>query len=142
LPDWPEIFVDTPMTTIEATESFDLGQVVVTGLSIKDSFSTATRVTQSEKFQIVVGHYPNYALGAIDADLLVAGHTHGGQVQVPWLGPIMTLSLVPRRWASGTTELDGGRTLIVSRGIGIERGFAPRLRFLCRPQLVIVDLTP
>jgi hypothetical protein len=142
LPDWPEIFVDTPMTAIETTESFDLGQVVVTGLSIKDSFSAATRVTPSEKFQIVVGHYPNYALGAIDADLLVAGHTHGGQVQVPWLGPIMTLSLVPRRWAAGTTQLDGGRTLIVSRGIGVERGFAPRLRFLCRPQLVIVDLVP
>ncbi|HEV7226187.1 MAG TPA: metallophosphoesterase [Pirellulales bacterium] len=142
LPDWPEIFVDTPITTIEATESFDLGQVVVTGLSVKDSFSAATRLGPSDKFQIVVGHYPNYALGTIAADLLVAGHTHGGQVQVPWLGPIMTLSLVPRRWASGTTRLEGGRTLIVSRGIGMERGFAPRLRFLCRPQLVIVDLVP
>ena len=142
LPDWPEIFVDTPITSIEATESFDLGQVVLTGLSVKDSFSTATRLAPSDKFQVVVGHYPNYALGTIEADLLVAGHTHGGQVQVPWFGPIMTLSLVPRRWASGTTRLDGGRTLIVSRGIGMERGFAPRLRFFCRPQLVIVDLVP
>jgi predicted MPP superfamily phosphohydrolase len=40
------------------------------------------------------------------------------------------------------TELSGERTLIVSRGIGMERGDAPRLRFLCRPQIVIVNLEP
>jgi hypothetical protein len=33
-------------------------------------------------------------------------------------------------------------TLIVSRGIGMERAAAPRLRFLCRPQIVVVELVP
>jgi uncharacterized protein len=140
LPDWPEIFVGTPITAIGQTRSFDLGEIIVTGLSIDDSKSTTTTVAARDKFQVVVGHYPNYALGPVAADLLVAGHTHGGQVQAPWLGPLMTLSLIPRSWAAGTTALSAGRTLIVSRGIGMERGFAPRLRFLCRPQLVIVDL--
>jgi predicted MPP superfamily phosphohydrolase len=142
LPDWPKIFVGTPIQFTEEMKTYDLGELVVTALSIDDSKATKTRVAANEKFQIVVGHYPNYALGPVDADLLVAGHTHGGQVQAPWLGPLMTLSLVPRSWAAGTTQLSGGRTLIVSRGIGMERGFAPRLRFLCRPQLVIVDLVP
>ncbi|HUY88944.1 MAG TPA: metallophosphoesterase [Pirellulales bacterium] len=142
LPDWEEIFVDTPIASVAETRSFDLGPLVVTALSIRDSFRTTTRVRAREKFQIVVGHAPNFALGPVEGDLLVAGHTHGGQVRAPWLGPLMTLSLVPRSWASGTTALEGGRTLIVSRGIGMERGFAPRLRFLCRPQLVIVDLLP
>ena len=142
LPDWEEIFVDTPITSTAATRSFDVGPLVVTALSMRDSFRKTTRVATSDKFQLVVGHAPNFALGPVEADLLVAGHTHGGQVRVPWLGPLITLSLVPRSWAAGTTALDGDRTLIVSRGIGMERGFAPRLRFLCRPQLVIVDLIP
>ena len=142
LPDWEEIFVDTPITSTAATRSFDVGPLVVMALSMRDSFRKTTRVPPSEKFQIVVGHAPNFALGPVEGDLLVAGHTHGGQVRAPWLGPLLTLSLVPRSWAAGTTALDGGRTLIVSRGIGMERGFAPRLRFLCRPQLVIVDLLP
>lgn len=142
LPDWQEIFVETPITAVADTRAFDLGPLVVTALGIKDSFRTTTRVAASEKFQIVVEHAPNFALGPVEGDLLVAGHTHGGQVRAPWLGPLLTLSLVPRSWAAGTTTLDDGRTLIVSRGIGMERGFAPRLRFLCRPQLVIVDLLP
>ena len=41
-----------------------------------------------------------------------------------------------------TTRLANGSTLVVSRGIGMERGTAPRLRFLCRPEIAIVDLVP
>jgi hypothetical protein len=99
-------------------------------------------VGPSERFHIVLGHSPNFALGRVDADLLVAGHTHGGQVRLPWIGPLMTLSAVPRAWAAGTTRLDSGRTLVVSRGVGMERGDAPRLRFLCRPEIVIVEIVP
>ena len=95
-----------------------------------------------ESFHIAMGHSPNFSLGQVEADLLIAGHTHGGQVQLPLVGPLVTLSQVPRSWASGVTEIEPGRTLIVSRGIGMERGNAPRMRFLCRPQLVILDLLP
>jgi hypothetical protein len=49
---------------------------------------------------------------------------------------------VPLAWADGVTELAPGRTLVVSRGIGMERGYAPRLRFNCRPEIVIIDLVP
>ena len=89
-----------------------------------------------------MGHSPNFSLGEIQADLLIAGHTHGGQVRLPLLGPVMTLSAVPRAWASGVTEIKPGKTLIVSRGVGMERHNAPRLRFLCRPEIVIVELLP
>jgi predicted MPP superfamily phosphohydrolase len=37
-------------------------------------------------------------------------------------------------------EIAQGKTLIVSRGMDVERGHAPRLRFFCRSQLVILDL--
>ncbi len=83
-----------------------------------------------------------FALGSVPADLLIAGHTHGGQVRLPLIGAIMTLSRIPRRWAAGLTDLPGGGRLLVSRGTGMERANAPRLRFLCRPELVVIDLTP
>jgi len=74
--------------------------------------------------------------------LSLAGHTHGGQVRLPVLGPVTTLSSVPRRYAAGLSVRPAGGHLFVSRGIGMERENAPRLRFLCRPQLVVIDLLP
>jgi hypothetical protein len=81
-------------------------------------------------------------MGHIEADLLLAGHTHGGQVRLPWIGTLTTGCLVPRAWAAGMTELPNGGKLIVSRGTGRERGESPQIRFLCRPELVVIDLVP
>jgi len=139
---WERIFSGLPVTTIERSRTMDLGPLTLTALSLRASADTRLSVPGVDGFHIVVGHVPNFARGAVKADLLIAGHTHGGQVQLPPIGPAMTLSDVPRDWASGVTEITPGKTLIVSRGIGMERGYAPRLRFLCRPQLVIVDLQP
>ena len=141
-PDWPRIFEGLPVTPVETSETFALDGLQVTALSLPDSFDPGLRISPREEFHIAFGHGPDFALGEIGADLLVAGHTHGGQVRLPLLGPVITLSRIPRSWATGRTELPGGRTLIVSRGIGMERAGAPRLRFLCRPQLVFVDLVP
>jgi hypothetical protein len=44
--------------------------------------------------------------------------------------------------AISVTALPDGGTLVVSRGIGMERSDVPRIRFLCRPELVILDLLP
>jgi hypothetical protein len=144
--DWPDqwraIFAGVPVTLLETTSSLDVGPLVLTALSLQDAANTALVVNARDEFQLVLGHTPNFSLGRIEADLMIAGHTHGGQVQLPFVGPLMTLSAVPRAWASGLTEVAPGKTLIVSRGIGMERRNAPRLRFLCRPELVIVDLAP
>jgi len=139
---WMRIFDGLPATTIEATTSYDLGPVKLTGLAMMDAFGTSLTLPLEEQFHIVMGHSPNFALSPGTGDLLIAGHTHGGQVQLPLIGPLLTLTVVPRNWASGVTEIDAGTTLIVSRGIGMERADAPRLRFLCRPELVVVDLVP
>lgn len=139
---WPELFEDLPVVVINSTDSFDLGAFYLTGLSIHDSFSTQTRVIQKDKYHIVLGHSPNFSLGDVEADLLLAGHTHGGQVQLPFIGPIFISSVVPRQWASGMTEISKGKMLVVSQGIGLERMDAPRMRFLCRPEIVVIDLVP
>jgi len=142
--DWPEIFEGTGVEWTKETREYRNGDVQITALSLMESeYEYASpEIGSTERFHIVLGHIPNFALGNAQADLLVAGHTHGGQVRLPGMGPLITLSRIPRSWAAGVTQLTGDQTLIVSRGIGMERGRAPRLRFLCRPELVIVDVVP
>ncbi len=139
---WPRLFRDLPVRPVLVTTGYDVGEIRLTALGLFDSFDTTLEVPASDRFHVVVGHAPDFALGRVQADLLIAGHTHGGQVRLPFLGPPITFSRVPRAWAAGATGLPGGGALIVSRGIGMERGRAPRLRFLCRPELVIVDVEP
>lgn len=141
---WMEIFQDAGVRAVGETRSFDLGEVQLTCLGLRDSYRTSPvrYPPTGGRFHILLGHVPNFALGNGDADLIVAGHTHGGQLQLPWLGPVVTNSRLPRKLAHGFNVLPGGGKMIVSRGIGMERGYAPRFRFLCRPELVVVELVP
>jgi predicted MPP superfamily phosphohydrolase len=139
---WSEIFQGLEVKTFEETETIDLGPLLLTGLDCVDSSDANFQVAGGDKFHLVMGHYPNYSLGEIKGDLLLAGHTHGGQIQLPGIGPLLTNSLVPRSWASGLTEIEPGKYLLVSNGIGLERGYAPEMRFLCRPEVIIMTLFP
>ncbi|MGD0900706.1 MAG: metallophosphoesterase [Thermoguttaceae bacterium] len=141
---WLESFKGLGYTIAAASRSFELGGLRLTCLSLTDSFDASLEVRGGDagQFHVVLGHCPNFALGHVEADLLLAGHTHGGQVRLPLLGPLVTLSRVPRAWVAGLTTLDHDRHLLVSRGLGMERGNAPPMRFCCRPELVVIDLVP
>lgn len=143
-PTWPAVFAGLDAAVAQDTIAVEWGDLCLTCLSLGDSRRTDAVVNNPEpsKYHVVLGHSPDFALGRVDADLLLAGHTHGGQVRLPLVGPVMTMCHLPRAWVAGRTRLPGGATLIVSRGIGLERGHAPRLRFLCRPELVVIDLVP
>ncbi len=96
---------------------------------------------------IVVGHAPDYMNAVIEGEarpdaVMLAGHTHGGQVVVPGFGPLLTLTSVPRAIAAGGHFHFGPSHLIVSRGVGLERGYAPRIRLFCRPELVVLEFRP
>lgn len=94
--------------------------------------------------KILMSHYPDTILNANNSkpDLILAGHTHGGQVCLPFIGPIITLSNVPRNIASGGLHLYNGIKIIVSRGLGMEGHVAPRIRILDKPHLVLLELVP
>ncbi|MBI5597059.1 MAG: metallophosphoesterase family protein [Elusimicrobia bacterium] len=92
---------------------------------------------------VLLFHYPDIGPEAAKAgfDLVLAGHTHGGQVRVPFYGALMTLSAYGKRFEAGLYRL-GATAMYVSRGLGMEGGIAPRVRFLCRPELAVIDLLP
>jgi hypothetical protein len=92
--------------------------------------------------RIVMGHAPDFVAnlaGRTAVDLALAGHTHGGQVVIPFFGPPLTFSRLPRRYAGDLHDYRG-IPLHVSRGIGMERGSAPQIRFLCPPEVCLVDV--
>jgi len=74
-------------------------------------------------------------------DLMVAGHTHGGQVALPWYGAIVTLSKYGKQYEAGLYSI-GTTHLYVNRGIGMEGGIAPRVRFFARPEITVLELVP
>ena len=94
--------------------------------------------------RIVLAHRPDVARdlrAGTRVDLVVAGHTHGGQVQLPLVGPVITYSDVPRAVAGGGLhDLGGGRRVYVSRGVGMERDQAPPVRFLAPPEVTVLRL--
>jgi predicted MPP superfamily phosphohydrolase len=76
------------------------------------------------------------------ADLIVAGHTHGGQVCVPGYGALVTNCDLPRAQASGVSlwkHAMRAAYLNVSAGLGTSI-YAP-VRFACKPEAVLLTLT-
>ncbi len=88
-------------------------------------------------FRVALAHSPDqYAWArARDVDLMLAGHMHGGQVRLPWLGAILAPSPQGVRYASGVFY-EPPTVLHVSRGLS---AMFP-LRVNCRPEATLLVL--
>lgn len=100
-----------------------------------------TSVLPSESFNIFLFHYPSIAdyLSKVPVDLFMCGHTHGGQVRLPFYGAIITRSLTGKKYECGhykVKEMD----MYVNRGIGMVGGNAPKIRFMCKPEISVINI--
>jgi predicted MPP superfamily phosphohydrolase len=97
-----------------------------------------------DALNIVMGHRPDYLTRLTNQpiDLCLAGHTHGGQVRLPWIGALATSSNAPREWSRGFREV--GRTrLNVSAGIGASHNKGlPSIRINCPPEMTLIRFVP
>jgi len=152
--DWPELLAGTRvrcLTSEIATVDLPGGRrLSLVGLTLQQSRGAAPSAIRAlverapaADLRVVIGHRPDFVValgGLLHVDLALAGHTHGGQVVIPGLGPPVTHSSLPRRYASGLNSYEG-IPLHVSTGIGMERRNAPQIRFLCPPEVAVLDLT-
>jgi len=97
----------------------------------------------ADAFCLVLYHYPDgiETFAAAGADLVCCGHTHGGQVALPFYGALVTLSRFGKRFEAGLYR-EGDTWMYVSRGIGMEGGPAPRIRFCARPEVTLFEIAP
>lgn len=91
----------------------------------------------SPQKRILLSHYPAAAKGITDRtyDLILAGHSHGGQVRFPFIGPLIVPYGV-EGYDAGLYSTPAG-PLHVSVGIGT---FFLPVRFLCRPELAVIEI--
>lgn len=114
-------------------------------LSLRDAPAGATR--------IFLAHNPEFFAhvwkgGEWHAELGLAGHTHGGQIQLPFYGAPVTLTKIGRRYADGVFGPEQFSPqfqwrvdrFVVCAGLGMEGGFAPRVRLLRPPQVMLLTL--
>ena len=93
------------------------------------------------RFTILLYHSPDLAPEAARAgvDLQLSGHTHGGQVRLPFFGALYASSLYGKQLEIARRQL-GNLTLYVTRGLGMEGKGAPRVRFLCPPEITFWEI--
>ncbi|KAH3757663.1 DNA repair exonuclease [Pelomyxa schiedti] len=93
----------------------------------------------AEDWRVFLYHSPDLCEEIVGADLLLSGHTHGGQFAVPFFGPLVALSRFNRKYARGLHRVSGRSSFIyINPGIGVE----PMIpwRFCMRPEVTVIDL--
>lgn len=89
---------------------------------------------------ILLSHEPDFADHTVGrkVDLVLSGHTHGGQILIPFLPPLL-LPGMGRKYVHGHFRFGDGMQLYVNRGIGaVDLPF----RFRCPPEVTVLTLMP
>ena len=109
----------------------------------KDDYAAVSGPFDSDAFAFGVTHAPyRRVLQSFEndkADLVLAGHTHGGQICIPFYGALVTNCDLPQGQAKGfSTFGESEMPLHVSAGVGTSP-FAP-VRIACRPEATLITL--
>jgi predicted MPP superfamily phosphohydrolase len=113
------------------------------GLDTKKRKSTvkdAQRGIPLNTFKIGLFHYPEFfEKNYKDFDLVLAGHSHGGQIRIPFLSDlVLDLKKNVGGFVEGWFQKENSK-MYVSRGVGTS---TLPIRFLCRPEVAIIELEP
>lgn len=110
------------------------------GVSDPDLHLAAPRGLQTAREPVILlAHEPDFADRVVrhgGVDLMLSGHTHGGQVRLPFFGA-MYVPPLGRKYIEGLFHLENGLQLYVNRGIGT---VGVPFRFDCRPELTLITL--
>lgn len=96
--------------------------------------------SDTDGFRVVIAHHPDDIDDLVQeggADLSFAGHTHGGQVVLPFVGALRTHTDLG---FAGGIHKNHDIPIIISRGIGMRGAGAPRIRFGCKPEISWVTI--
>jgi hypothetical protein len=90
-------------------------------------------------FTVVLCHNPDILLqlDGFTYDLLLCGHTHGGQIRIPGWGPLRTSTRLGKKYDMGRFDLENDRMMYITRGIGSGH---VRFRWNCNPELTVITL--
>ena len=109
-------------------------------MSDPDLHLAAPRSLQTAREPVILlAHEPDFADRVVrhgGVDLMLSGHTHGGQVRLPFFGA-MYVPPLGRKYIEGLFHLENGLQLYVNRGIGT---VGVPFRFDCRPELTLITL--
>ena len=106
----------------------------------RDDVAAALAGIPEAALVILLSHSPDIIrkLPARGPALVLCGHTHGGQIVLPLIGPLYVPSRVGRRFAAGLHRINAG-WLYVNRGLG---EVFPPVRIGCPPEISLLTLTP
>lgn len=101
------------------------------------------RAVPGDRYNIFLYHYPDLIKEAKKSgvDLYLCGHTHGGQIALPFYGALVTFARYGKEYEAGKYTVDE-TVLYVNRGIGLEGGISPGVRFLVRPEITVFNIKP
>ena len=101
-------------------------------------FDRAVKHVPEGARKVFLAHTPDVipTVHALGGDLLLAGHTHGGQISFPFIGPPVVPSVFGARFAAGLAQYEG-TPVFVTRGVGV---IDPYLRFRCPPEVALLTL--
>ncbi|MCP4403534.1 MAG: hypothetical protein GY801_40290 [bacterium] len=110
----------------------------------KNIIKTWINQGEDHHVRILMGHAPDYMQMVRDSgiDLCLAGHTHGGQIHLPFIGPLLASSNIPKSWVRGFKRVHS-TYMNVSAGIGVSHAWGlPPMRFRCPPAITVIQIQP
>ncbi|RKY22798.1 MAG: hypothetical protein DRP90_00280 [Planctomycetota bacterium] len=145
---WPEgdreAYEAGGVETLEDRDVFLRGRgwtLHVTGLG---RFGTPSDFDHDEKaLELLLTHTPERVPEAAAAgfELYLCGHTHGGQVRFPFAPNLFVPGKLGWLYPLGRHYVKD-MTVIVTKGIGMLEKRIPRIRFMCNPEICLVEITP